>query len=302
MIEPTAMRVFELEPGRLDEARTVLAAACAFDPAAAVAEEKLFGQSATPTAALGVADGERLVGVAVSSGRWLRLLAVHPDARRRGCGSALLDEAAARARRSGAARLRTGDQPGNYLAPGIDARNEETVAFFEKRGFVEVARNRNLIVRLVDNEHVTPSRAEALADAAARRGYDIRRATPDDEAALLELARGFGPAWAFEVALALGNRPPTVHVAAERASGQLTAFACVDANNRGLGWFGPAGTRPEHRGHGLGQALLVPCLLDAAAAGHRETEIAWIGPQRFYESAAGARPGRSFVVLEKELA
>lgn len=296
------MRVFELESGLLDEARQLLAAACAFDPAAAVAEEKLFGVTAQPADALGVGDGERLIGVAVTSGRWLRLIAVHPQARGRGVGSALLDEAQARARARGAARLRTGDQPGNYLAPGIDTRNAETIDFFARRGFVEVARHHNLAVRLVDNEHVTPARAEALAAAAAARGYRVRRAAAGDEPAALELARSFGPAWAVEIALALRNHPATVHVAEEAESGKLVAFACIDANNRGLGWFGPAGTRPEHRGKGLGQALLIPCLLDAAAAGHRETEIAWIGPQRFYESAAGAQPGRSFVVLEKVLA
>jgi GNAT superfamily N-acetyltransferase len=295
------MRMTKLEPGRLDEARQVLAAACAFDPAAAVAEEKLFGRTAQPAAAIGLEDGDRLIGVAVTSGRWLRLLAVHPDARRRGAGSALLDEVSARARAAGAARLRTCDQPGNYLAPGIDARNEETLSFFLHRGFREVARNLNLRVPLVDNEHVTPARAEALADAAAARGYLVRRAGPDDEASVTELARSFGPAWAFEVGLAFRNRPPTIHIATLRLTREPVAFACVDANNRGLGWFGPAGTHPDHRGHGLGQAVLIPALLDAAAEGHRETEIAWIGPQRFYESAAGARPGRSFVVLEKDL-
>jgi GNAT superfamily N-acetyltransferase len=297
------MQVQDLGREALDEARALLTEACRFDAAGVVAEEKLFGAAPPPflSAALGVRLGDRLAGVAVVSGRWLRLVAVHPDERGRGVGTALIDAAAARARAWGATRLRSGDQPGNYLAPGIDARDAGTCAFLERRGFREVARNHNLSVHLVDNEHVTTARAEALADAAGARGYQVRRATHADQAVILDVAtRSFGAVWAFELGLALANHPPTVHVAFS-GSGPV-AFACSDGNNRGLGWFGPAGTLPDHRGHGLGQALLIPCLLDAAAAGHRATEIAWIGPRRFYESAAGAGGGREFVVLEKELA
>ena len=297
------MQISDLGREALDEARALLTEACPFDAAAVVAEEKLFGKAPAPfrSATLGARLDGRLAGVAVVSGRWLRLVAVHPDERGRGVGTALVEAAAERARAWGATRLRSGDQPGNYLAPGIDARDTGTQTFFERRGFREVARNHNLSVRLVDNEHVTTARAEALADAAGARGYQVRRATHADEAAILEVAtRSFGAVWAFELGLALANRPPTVHVAF--AAGAPVAFACSDGNNRGLGWFGPAGTLPDHRGHGLGQALLIPCLLDAAAAGHRTTEIAWIGPRRFYESAAGAGVGRDFVVLEKELA
>ena len=286
----------------LAPAQTLLASACPFDPAARVAEEKLFGASPAPeTVTLAARDGERLAGVAVVSGRWLRLLAVDPAVRRRGVGSALLAEAEARARGWGATRLRTGDQPGNYLAPGVDVRNQALLHFFARHGYREGARYENLAVPLVGNDRVTVARAEALAGAAAARGAEVRRARPEDTSALLTFARdAFAPAWAFEVERALGNDPPGVHIAV--AGGAVVAFACHDGNNRGLGWFGPAGTAPELRGKGIGQALLIPCLVDIAAAGHTEGVIAWIGPRRFYEEAAGARSDRSFVVLEKGLA
>jgi GNAT superfamily N-acetyltransferase len=286
----------------LDEARDLLGVACAHDAAAQVAEEKLFGPAPPPhpTFGLGARAGGALVGVVVVSGRWLRLIAVRPGARRRGVGRALLDAAATHARSWGATRLRTGDQPGNYLAPGIDARDAETIGFFLRRGFVEVARTENLTVPLAGNPLVTPARAAALAAAAADRGYQVRRSAPADAAALLDFARtAFSPTWAFEVARALAISPPAVHIAL--TGGQIVAFAAHDGNNRGLGWFGPAGTAPEHRGRGLGAALLVPCLLDVAAAGRPESAIAWIGPRAFYEKEAGARAGRSFVVLEREL-
>jgi GNAT superfamily N-acetyltransferase len=288
----------------LDEARGLLADACAFDTAARVADEKLFGAAPAPhaTLALGARANGRLVGVAVVSGRWLRLLAVAPDARRRGVGSALLDAAVATARGWGATRLRAGGQPGNYLAPGVDTRAVETLAFLARHGFAEVARYENLDVPLVDNPLVSSARAAELAAAAAARGYTVRRAAAADHAPLLAFAaEAFAPAWAFEVAASLAGDPPGVHLAIEDASGAVVAFACHDGNNRGLGWFGPAGTATGQRGQGLGQALLIPCLVDVAATGQQTGVIAWIGPRRFYEQAAGAVTGRSFALLEKPL-
>jgi len=293
-----------LAPEALGEARDLLSAACRFDRAAPVAGEKLFGKTPSPheTVVLGARVGGRLVGLAVVSGRWLRLIAVAPDRRRRGIGSALLAEAEAHARGWGATRLRSGDQPGNYLAPGVDARNEETLKFLGARDFAEVARYENLLVPLLGNPRVTAERAGELAEAAAARGYSVRRAHLDDgEAAIAFAGAAFAPVWAFEVERALENDPPGVHIAVARY-GAVVAFACHDGNNRGLGWFGPAGTAPDARGLGLGQALLLPCLLDIAAAGHDEAVIAWIGPRKFYQDAAGAVDDRSFIVLEKVLA
>src|SRR5262249_33956631 len=87
--------------------------------------------------AFGAWDGDSLVGVAAVCARWLRLLAVVPRARRRGAGSALLAacELAARTAATSSVTLRTLDQPGNYLAPGIDERNTETIAWLERRGW-----------------------------------------------------------------------------------------------------------------------------------------------------------------------
>src|SRR5205823_6329705 len=90
----------------------------------------------------------------------------------------------------------------------------------------------------------------------------IRRAESHEPALLDAIAREFGGAWPFEVACALRCDPPAVHVALQ--DGAYCAFAAHDGNNRGLGWFGPTGTWPAHRGKGLGEALLLACLIDVA--------------------------------------
>lgn len=315
-------------------AEAVLADACAFDHAAEVASEKLFGPGplsapaagaprpalAAPSAFGAWDDANELVGVAASCGRWLRVLAVHPRARNRGAGTALLaacDAAGAR---------RTLDQPGNYLAPGVDVRNTDTIAWLERRGWQRTGEPRtNVLIQVRANPRVTEERARELATAAAAKGYEVRRARFDETALLDAVAAEFGGAWPFELERALGYVPtraggarrppgavvgkpapsappppaavvPAVHVAVK--GGAYCAFAAHDGNNAGLGWFGPTGTWPAHRGQGLGEALLVACLVDVAAE-HERCEVAWIGPRPFYEKVAGIVEDRHFVVLKK---
>ncbi|HET9992617.1 MAG TPA: GNAT family N-acetyltransferase, partial [Kofleriaceae bacterium] len=217
----------------------------------------------------------------------------------RGIGSALLEACEREAREAGQPRLRALDQPGNYLAPGIDERNGETIAWLEKRGWRRDGEPRtNVVIAVRDNPRVTAERAEALAAAASESGYEVRRARPDERALVDAVALAFGGAWPFELERALGHVPAGVHVALH--DGAYCAFAAHDGNNRGLGWFGPTGTWPEHRGKGLGEALLVACLVDVAAE-HERCEVAWIGPRAFYDKVAGIVEDRRLVAIVKDL-
>ena len=294
------MHVGPLDRAELAAATRLLHAACAFDRADVVADEKLFGAGpAGPPSAFGAWDGDELVGVAAWCSRYVRVLAVTPAARRRGIGSALLAACEHEAREAGQPRLRALDQPGNYLAPGIDERNGETIAWLEKRGWRRDGEPRtNVLIAVRDNPRVTAERAEALAAAARDRGYEVRRAQPDERALIDAVAIAFGGAWPFELERALGHRPAGVHVALH--DGAYCAFAAHDGNNRGLGWFGPTGTWPAHRGKGLGEALLVACLVDVAAE-HERCEVAWIGPRPFYAKVAGIVEDRRLVAIVKDL-
>jgi mycothiol synthase len=288
----------ELMPADLPLAHALLVA-CDLDEAAAVAEEKLFGDApgGAASAVFGALERGQLVGLSVGSGRWIRLLAVAPGARRRGIGTALL--AAAESAIEGTV-VRTMDQPGNYLAPGVDARHHETIGWLKRRGYQEVEENASLVIELVGNPLVSEARGSELRERARSRGYQIRRAHTGDRAALAEtVQQAFGRAWAFEIDRALAADPPAVHLALE--ADRIAAFAAHDGNNRGLGWFGPAGTLEAHRGRGLGEALLIACLLDLAGEGRRECTVAWIGPRDFYQRAAGIAREERFIVMAKDL-
>jgi GNAT superfamily N-acetyltransferase len=294
------VRLELLQRTDLPAAREVLAVSCPMYRAAEVAEEKLFepGPKAAPTA-LGVWDGARLVGVAAYCGDRLRVLGVLPTARARGVGGMLLRACEEGARVAGATRLRSLDEPGNYLAPGLDVRDHIARGWLAHHGWVEKGAPReNLWIDVRHNPQVSASRAEALADAARERGYEIRRAHAEEPGLFDAVAAEFGGAWPFEIARALALPSPGVHVALR--DGVICGFAAHDGNNRGLGWFGPAGTWPAHRGQRLGEALLIACLVDVAEA-HARCEVAWTGPREFYEKVAGVVGARTFVVVEKAL-
>jgi GNAT superfamily N-acetyltransferase len=289
------MRVRPLSREDLDAARALLAEALPFDRVDVVAEEKLFGgNGARRGHAFGaVDDSGRLVGVVASAGRWVKLLAVAADARRRGIGTRLLDEA--RRTMEPGARIRIFDHPGNYLSPGVDVRYVEARAFFLARGFVDEGTIENIRVPLDENSLVTEARAAELRSRAGAAGYRIDRAVAAERATLLDwIERAFAPVWAVEVARALDGPRAAVHVAWR--GDEPVAFAAADGNNQGLGWFGPAGTDPAHRGRGLGEALLLHCLLDVRGLPEGGV-IAWIGPKPFYEKSAGAVDDRRFTLF-----
>ena len=262
-----------------------------------MAGEKLFGEAPAPSVAQGARVADRLVGVAVTSGRWLRLLAVAPDARGAGVGTALVEAARQAARRGGAPRLATCAQPGNYLSPGVLADDADTLGWLARRGFGRQGEHFHMTVPLVDNPRVTVAEHAESLGRAASLGYELGRALPETAAEVATLVGAtFGAAWACETRRAFEGEPAGVHVA--RRDGTLVAFAVRDGNNRGLGCFGPAGTWPEHRGKGLGTALLLACLRDLADAGQKSATIAWIGPRSYYEQQVGACLGDRFEVWD----
>jgi mycothiol synthase len=289
----------------------LLEAACEYDPASILSEEKLVGpgpstldqlQHTVPHSIVAVHD-DMPIGIAAIDGARIRLLAVDPKYRSRGVGTALLAWCQAQALTvPEASKLWAMGQAGNYLAPGIDERNTETIDWLARRGWHTTSDIRtNLVVAARDNPLVTRQRAHVLNAAASAAGYIIRRARPDETALLDAIAAGFGGAWPFEVAAAMKWRSDKnydlhcgVHVATR--GDQYCAFAAHDGNNRGAGWFGPAGTWPAHRGRKLGEAVLIQCLLDVAVD-HAFCEIAWIGPEAFYQKSCGMIGRRTFVPM-----
>ena len=235
---------------------------------AAVAEEKCFERGFEGEAAATLyGDFE---GIAVTCGKHLRLLAVDPKRRRRGIGRTLLQEAEARG------ALVVAAEPGNYFTPGVLASDAAMLQFFTAQGYEETARTQNLEVEL---------KGEFRSEARAA----TRDARPN---VLAFIERTFGPIWRFEA-----SHGATIFYVEHE--GKIAGFSTHEANNRGLGFFGPTGVAPELRGRGLGRQLLLASLADLHKLGYRKAVIPWTESIDFYRKACGAKVAHRFVILRR---
>jgi mycothiol synthase len=245
-----------------------------------VAEEKCFepGVSGAPDVRI---YGD-VAGISVTCGRTLRIIAVDRTSRRRGVGSALLRDARAR----GSAQI-VAAEAGNYFTPGLDMNDEGTIAFFTGRGYRRIATTQNLIATEL------PIQVPEGVFRGSQAGGDR---------ILTFIEKEFGRIWRFEAARAIENDPPTIFFTTIRAKtgGEITGFAAHDANNRGLGFFGPTGVARAQRGRGLGTLLLRASLADLRRLGHDRAVIPWTDAIDFYRKACGASVAHRFVTLEWE--
>ena len=228
-------------------------------PLHVVTEEKCFGEGIGGTPVVRVYGD--FLGAAVTCGKWLRLLIVDRDARGRGIGSALLADSKASV---------IAAEPGNYFVPGVLPRD---VPFFQKRGYVEQARTWNL---------------EGVLGSSGPRAVVSRG--PEDPRTLMFIEEHFGKIWRFESSRARG-------IVTTESGGAITGFAAYEANNRGLGVFGPTGVMKSMRGRGLGRELLLAALAELRALGYERAIIPWTDALEFYRKSCGAEPAHQFVAL-----
>jgi GNAT superfamily N-acetyltransferase len=237
-----------------------------------VTEEKCFGAGVNGDAEVRVFGD--FAGVSVTCGKSLRILAVDRNQRMRGIGSALLADAESRGARIVAA------EAGNYFTPGIVTTDEATIEFFVKRGYQEIASTQNLVADVGSGE------------------WEAIRATPATRDRVLAfIEKEFGGIWRFEASRAFENDPPTMFYA--EVDGEIAGFAAHEANNRGLGFFGPTGVAEKHRGRGLGARLLHASLIDLHRLGYEHAIIPWTNAIDFYRKTCGATVADRFVTLAR---
>ena len=248
------------------------------------------------------------VGFALGSVRGERghinLLAVAPEARRRGHARALLRALEVRLEAAGAQRIHVGGASPRFAWAGVDVRYLAMGFLLESSGYVRAYQAVNMTVDLADaGPRLETAHAEQTL---AAQGVTLRPLREDDREAITPWLASFGGTWLEETLATLERPGARCHLAVREGSAADDAdpsaaylgFACHGVNR--ADWFGPMGTREAERGRGIGSVLLRRCLADLREAGYESAQIAWVGPTEFYAKAVDAYVERVFWIYRKE--
>jgi GNAT superfamily N-acetyltransferase len=151
----------------------------------------------------------------------------------------------------------------------------------------------DLLVRLYDLPPLAP-----IVSVLDKHRIAIRRALAGERPQVTSFAREHGSeGWAAECEAAFARTPLACFVAAERrvektaarsplATDTLIGFACYEATCRN--YFGPELVHEQHRGRGVGKALLLAALHAMRAEGYAYAIIGWAASIEFYRRVVGA--------------
>ncbi len=125
----------------------------------------------------------------------------------------------------------------------------------------------------------------ALMEKLKAEGIYIKRAmTPDLTKITSWVKDTFGQGWADECTAGILIGGCWI---AEKDK-KVIGFACHDATLPNF--FGPTGVQEDMRGHGIGKALLIRCMITMKERGYAYAVIGSAGPMDFYKKAVGAIP------------
>jgi GNAT superfamily N-acetyltransferase len=139
----------------------------------------------------------------------------------------------------------------------------------------------DMLVKLYD----LPEKQDLLTKLQTQ-GITIKRAMTADKHRIVEfVGKHFTTNWRNECECAFARLPVNCYIAVKDK--EIIGFACHDVIVRNF--FGPTGVLEEHRGYGIGKALLLECLYTMRENGYGYAIIGWVeGALAFYEKQVGA--------------
>jgi predicted N-acetyltransferase YhbS len=138
----------------------------------------------------------------------------------------------------------------------------------------------DLLVNLLNIPPSGPS-----IDQLRSQGINIRRARAFELSKVQAFVQSqFSTAWADEISVGFSRQPVSVFIATYDR--RVIGFAASECTARGF--FGPTGVVAEHRGKGIGEALLFATLRALRELGYVYAIIGAAGPIDFYQTKVGA--------------
>ncbi|NCC93823.1 MAG: N-acetyltransferase [Opitutae bacterium] len=223
---------------------------------------------------------------------YVKLIVVHPDARRHALGRRLLAAAEAWMAAHGATTAGFGGGVPLYLWPGVDVVNLPTCSLAQSAGYRVTGCAVNLRIS-TGYRSAMPPRVSMLRFGGGN-DHDRKRLS-----ALRALVTAEWPAWLTE--FDLGALHGALFGAfTDDAEGGTIPLGFFAHSTLRTGWIGPLGTHPRYRQRGVGAALLSAVCADLQRIGFTHAEIAWVGPLSYFADK-GAVHSRAFRQFSKTL-
>lgn len=242
------------------------------------------------------------VGVEPDRG-FLTVFFVHPQHRRLGVGSALLEQGLAYLQREGRRDIWCNGYSPIYFFPGVDERYGEAQQFLEARGFHPVSDAVAMGLRL--EGVATPEAVRRREIELARDGFEVRLFRLEDTLPLITFSQEHFPEYGDTIRDGLQHDDREIVLAT--LHNEIVGYAqwentYTDPPCGAEGRFGPFGVRADLRSRGVGAVMFYRVIERVAARGSRYLWFGWAGGRNlsFYERA-GCVVTRRFRLYRRSL-
>jgi ribosomal protein S18 acetylase RimI-like enzyme len=232
---------------------------------------------------------------------WITAFGVHPEWRRKGVGTALLERALQLFCDADRKEIFISPYTPHYFVPGVDERYyAEGLAFLQRHGFEVVGHAISMDANIVlfDDAPYT-EREQRLRE----QGIEVRNLHPNEVVDLMAFLKTHMPGdWVrhardllTDITKGLGDYDQFVVAWHE---GEIVGYCQFEGEH-----FGPYGVRSDMQGKGIGTVLMVKCLQTMRRKGLHNAWVLWTSEetaQKVY-SRFGFKETRRFAILRKRL-
>jgi len=227
---------------------------------------------------------------------WIKIFCVHPQYRRRGIATKLLNQLEELMKAEGRKELRVADFAGWHFFPGVDIRYEDAIDFLLAKGFKKDGETVDYLIDLIS--FTVPRRIIRLEKMLIDERIVFRKPSFAEKSKVQEWIEGrFGKFWTYEVGEAF--RAPTPKVWVAEKGDEILGFSAYSALERY--WFGPIGVSDQIKHKGLGTVLLFKTLDSMREEGCSTACIPWTGHLFFYTQVPGIMGVRHYWKMSKPL-